>query len=45
MWSKIIGLWLMIESLGSMIKYKTQPLLDHSVRIIRLGIGLGLLLM
>lgn len=45
MFSKVVGVWLALDGLGSYFFYKRQTVLEHIPRFIRMGLGIGLVLM
>lgn len=45
MFSKLVGIWLAIDGLGSYVVYKKQSFLEHIPRLIRMSLGIGLLLL
>lgn len=40
-----LGVWLIIEGIGSIIKYRKQTLLEHLVRVIRAAVGATLIIL
>ena len=44
MFSKLIGIWLALDGLGSYFIYQKQSILEHIPRFIRMGFGIGLVL-
>lgn len=39
----LLGSWMVVDGLGSIVKYRGQSFLEHFVRAIRTGCGLFLL--
>jgi hypothetical protein len=40
-----LGVWLIIDGAGSIIKYESQSPVEHLIRVVRCGVGAVLIVM